>query len=198
MFSISLFFCFLEYNTFKERWDTKESKSFIFIFIVILCIFQFPFHNFIIATAFQDFYNTNQNVAIHYISTLYFYPLFAFFFHIFLRTITDIGISYYIRTHFTPLKIKDNIIIYIFIFIIYFIPIPYHGFILIFLSLYNVSLPVIALIINFASLPLFISQIFCQKVFLFQDYQLSFIVMILCTLIYILYSFHQRLINRNL
>jgi len=136
---------------------------------------------------FQDFSFIHMSKDIQIISSYYIDPFVAFILHIVPRGLGNIFVCYCVRKIISPLPHNLHFMIYCFIFILFFIPIPLKGYILILLSLFQMSLPVVLILIALASLPSSLCQVLCQKVFEFNDYKLSLIIGIMSIISFIFY-----------
>ena len=169
-----------------------RKKIIFFILLFILIIFTYFNNKFIYSLiCFQDFSYFIDEIQI--LSSSYFSISISFILNIVLRSLCNITLCYISRKIISPLPYNYNTFIYILIFFIFFIPIPFRGYILLVLSLFPISLFYTFILMNFASLPSLICQVICQKKFVFNDYKFSLFIGIMCiSCIYFYFHFHEK------
>lgn len=170
----------------------KKYLSLIIPIAFILYNKQYPSPFFSILL--QDFYSYSNAVQIH--TSYLFNPFISLLIHIVLRTTGLISIAFLFRQVIKPLKLDNDYFVYSLIFILFYINIPYKGYIFIILSLFTSSLTLSTLILNFASLPTYICQIIGQKTYLFSDYQSALLIGGIITIFFIILIFIKKIVYR--
>ena len=148
--------------------------------------------------SFQDFSIIADKIQI--LSSSYFSIPVTFLLNILLRSICNLSLCYIVKKIIPPLPYNSSILIYSSIFILYFIPIPLKGYILIILSLFPISLFYTFILINFAFLPAMICFIIGLKTFGFNDYKFSLFIGIIYLIgfMFYIYSKEKKNLNQNL
>lgn len=180
----------------------KKKYLYILILLILLSMLWLDFnkHSIYFFITFQDFSFNHLSKDIQIMSTYYIDPLPAFIFNLLLKAIGNISICYMIRKIISPLPHNRNEIIYCFIFVLFFIPIPFKGYIFILLSLFEISLSVTFTLIIFSSLPSTLLQVFCQKGYVFNDCILSLFIGAICILSFLFYYLfvEKKIMRKNL
>lgn len=174
-------------------------KKFFYLSILIIIILLYKhFPSFILLISLQDFLSFFNDIQIY--TSYLFHPLISLLIHIILRTVGLIGIIFIIKRILPSLSYKIIPIVYSIIFIIFFINIPYKGYILILLSLFPISLFEIAILINIASIPSYLCQIIGHRLYVFNDYKLSLLIsmIILCSIIILTLLNNRKYKRKNL
>lgn len=168
-------------------------KNILFTLFIIIIILNRDSIYFLIC--FQDFSIIADKIQI--LSSSYFSIPVAFLLNILLRSICNLSLCYIVRKIIPPIPYNSSILIYSIIFILYFIPIPLKGYILIILSLFPISLFYTFILMNFASLPAMICHIIGHKTFGFNDYKFSLFIGIIYLIGFMFYIFSKEKKNLN-
>lgn len=180
----------------------KKKLLYILILLILLSMFWIDFnkHSIYFFITFQDFSLNYLSKDIQIISSSYLDPILALCLNILLRSLGNILICSIIRKILSPLPHSHNEIIYCLIFIIFFIPVSFKGYLLIILSLFQSSLFMIFMLMNLATLPSSLLQVLCQKIYVFNDYKLSLFIGAICMISFIIYTqiIEKRIIDKNL